>query len=140
MPEYELTENAKSALRTLSVILYVISLFLLTGAGLGVICLLMGWFELLASPLQGIAWLANPALFAAWLLISARRRAAARTLSIVALALGISWMFHHDAITNEGGSPETVPLKVGYWVWLISLMLSVISAFAAVRNVDETQR
>jgi hypothetical protein len=109
-----------------------------TGAGVGLLCLLMGWFEIASSPLEGVAWLANPLLFFAWGSMAARLGNAARALSIVALVLGGSWILHHKAITNEGGIPEIVPLKVGYWVWLISLVLAAISAFG-VRYGAETE-
>jgi len=136
MFDYELTDKAKRTLLTLSVVLYAISLFLFSGAGLGLLCLLLGWFELFSSPLNGVAWLANPAVFSAWLSVSARWSTAARVLSIVAVALGGSWIFRHNAITNEGGIPEMVPLKVGYWVWLTSLTLTVFSAFFGVRDAE----
>jgi hypothetical protein len=135
---YELTDKATKILRTLSVVLYLVSLVLPTGAGFGLLCLLMGWFELASSPLEGVAWLANPLLFLAWGSMAARMGNAARALSVVALVLGGSWIVHHRAITNEGGDPGNVPLGVGYWVWLISLVLAAISAFG-VRDKVETE-
>jgi hypothetical protein len=102
---YELTDKATKTLRTLSVVLYLVSLVLPTGAGLGLLCLLMGWFEIASSPLEGVAWLANPLLFFAWGSMAARLGNAARALSVVALVFGGSWILHHKAITNEGGIP-----------------------------------
>jgi hypothetical protein len=138
MSDYELTDNAKRTLLRLSMLLYAAALFLPTGAGLGLLCLLMGWFEVFSSPKDGLAWLANPVLFVTWGLITARRRGAARAVSLVALVLGGSWILQHKAITSEAGFTEWVPLKVGYWIWLVSLMLAAFSAFFGVRDRAET--
>lgn len=88
--------------------------------------LLTGWMGVFF----GIyAWLANPLVFAAWLLMTKRLRAQAVVLAVLALLFGSSFLSQHQIVVNEGGGVEPVHLDaIGYWCWLASFGAALIGA------------
>lgn len=90
--------------------------------------LVFGWM-LLAGSDANIVWVANPALFIAWITILLNQRLAALLFSLGALAIGLAFLWFKNVVTNEGGviSPIT-GYKAGYWVWLASMGITVLSA------------
>jgi len=89
--------------------------------------LVFGWL-LLAGADANSVWLANPLLFVAWICVLLNGRLAALLFSLGALVLGLAFLSFDNVVTNEGG--VLLPItgyKVGYWVWLASMGLTVLS-------------
>jgi hypothetical protein len=97
--------------------------------GLGL--LLIGWVGLF----EGMcAWLANPTLFVAWiLLLSRRQRALARYFSAAAVALALSFLLHRRILRNEAGDyGRIIGYGAGYWLWTASCVVAL--AASCLRN------
>ncbi|WP_174975685.1 hypothetical protein [Burkholderia contaminans] len=127
--------RATTVLLAISVLLYLVAMFTApfrTGAPAphpwadGWQVLLMGWMGVLV----GIyAWLANPLVFAAWLLTAKRYRAQAVMLAGLALLFGMSFLSQHQIAVDEAGNVEPVHLDaIGYWCWLASFAVAVVGA------------
>lgn len=81
-----------------------------------------------------MSWLANPLLFAAWIAAFADRAVASVILGLAALAVGASFLFQTEVITNEGGLLNPITgLKEGYWLWLASMILACIAGALAAK-------
>jgi hypothetical protein len=127
-----------------SVGLYLVSLTLnafcaVTGGtercddSLGIALLAMGWLETIAiadvGPFVALPWFANPCLVAAWLFIFGRGRKIAVAFSGLGTLLGLSFLLGHSVQISEGGGPSPITgYRAGYWVWLGSLVLALVSA------------
>ncbi|MCA8277417.1 hypothetical protein LGN17_33560 [Burkholderia sp. AU30280] len=127
--------RAATALLAISVALYLVAMFTApfrTGApdphpwADGWQVLLTGWMGVLG----GIyAWLANPLVFAAWLLTVKRYRAQAVVLAVLALLFGMSFLSQRQIAVNEAGDVEPVHLDaIGYWCWLASFGVASVGA------------
>ncbi|OXI16063.1 hypothetical protein CFB43_37155 [Burkholderia sp. AU15512] len=127
--------RAATVLLAISVALYLVAMFTApfrTGAPAphpwadGWQVLLTGWMGVLA----GIyAWLANPLVFAAWLLTVKRHRAQAVVLAGLALLFGMSFLSQHQIAVDEAGNVEPVHLDaIGYWCWLASFAAAAVGA------------
>lgn len=99
-----------------------------------------GWsilvFGLLAidGTAANMSWFANPLLFVAWIAAFAGRAVASVILGLVALAVGSSFLFQTEVITNEGGLLNPITgLKEGYWLWLTSMALACIAGALAAK-------
>ena len=95
-----------------------------------------GWsiliFGILALPgsLANATWLANPILFASWIVIWQREKRLSVVLSSVALMFAAAFLLMGTVVTNEGGVPSPITgFKIGYWLWLGSM----VAAWAAAR-------
>jgi len=89
---------------------------------------LIGWLPLAAS---NLAWVANPLLFAAWHSIFTRRGKQAKSLSLFSLIAAGSFLAMQTVINNEGG--VAVPItgyNAGYWLWVTSIGVAFLAAFA----------
>ncbi|MBN3746967.1 hypothetical protein G3N96_16220 [Burkholderia sp. Se-20373] len=127
--------RATTVLLAISVLFYLVAMFTApfrTGAPAphpwadGWQVLLTGWMGVLA----GIyAWLANPLVFAAWLLTVKRYRAQAVVLAVLALLFGMSFLSQHQIAVDEAGNVEPVHLDaIGYWCWLASFGAAAVGA------------
>ena len=132
------------ALLLASVGLYLVSLTLnafcaVTGGtercddSLGVGVLALGWMELIAigdvGPFVALPWFANPCLFAAWVFVLGRARKIALALAALGALLGLSFLLGHSVQISEGAGPSPITgYLAGYWVWLGSLFLALLSA------------
>nr|WP_144020746.1 hypothetical protein [Burkholderia sp. AU33423] len=127
--------RATTVLLAISVALYLVAMFTApfrTGAPAphpwadGWQVLLTGWMGVLV----GIyAWLANPLVFAAWLLTAKRYRAQAVVLAGLALLFGMSFLSQHQIAVDEAGNVEPVHLDaIGYWCWLASFGVASVGA------------
>jgi len=91
-----------------------------------------GWYLLLIG-LIGVfdgyfEWLANPVLTAAWVFSFAGKDKIALMLGIGASAFMLAFLFRHTIIANEAGHYEKiVSYGAGYWLWLTSGVLTVVS-------------
>jgi len=127
-----------------SVGLYLVSLTLnafcaVTGGtercddSLGAAVLAMGWLETIAigdvGPFVALPWFANPCLFAAWAFVLGRARKIALASAGLGALLGLSFLLGHSVQISEGGGPSPITAyRAGYWVWLGSLVLALVSA------------
>ena len=97
--------------------------------------LVMGAFAILGGGLAEWAiWLANP-LYILSLILFIRSNKKSRTVSIVAAAIGLSFVLWKNILISESGSEATiVSLNAGYWLWLISLALSAAGILIRFRS------
>jgi hypothetical protein len=87
--------------------------------------LFSGGFGFFLSP-AGFTWLANPAIFIAWITFNKKTYASLIT-SAIAAALSVSFLFFHRIIATESGDfNKIISYKLGYWLWMASLVLMLI--------------
>ena len=90
--------------------------------------LAFGWL-VLAGADANMAWLANPMLLVAWISILLDRRLVALGFALGALVIGLSFLTFETVVTNEGGVASAITgYRLGYWVWLASMAVTVLSA------------
>jgi hypothetical protein len=99
----------------------------------GIALLALGWLETIAigdvGPFVVLAWYANPCLVAAWLFVLASGRKIAVAFGALGSLLALSFLLGHAVQVSEGGGPSPITAYLaGYWVWLGSLVLALISA------------
>jgi hypothetical protein len=114
----------------MSIFVYVVSLFFEAVKGWpGWSAVLLGWLPLLSFCPGNFTWTANPLILAAWLCIFFGSRPLALVLSIASLAVSASFLLCDRVINNEGGVPAPIGNRsLGYWLWLISMILAAVSA------------
>ena len=89
---------------------------------------LLGWFAVLTS-FAGISWLANPLLFAAWLMLRKNLKAS-MILSMLATLFALSFLLVDSIAANENGqSQQIVSHQLGYWLWLLSCTSTLLGTF-----------
>jgi hypothetical protein len=82
----------------------------------------MGFFASVA----GFSWLANPFILASWITLKKNRKKSL-ILSLIATLLSVSFLFFSEVVKDESGSPRQITAhKVGYWLWLSSMIVMVI--------------
>ena len=81
----------------------------------GIIGLLVGWIPLLKGELAALSWLANPLLFASWIIF--RCKWSAELLSYAATFFALLFLLFEEHYA------------IGYFLWLSSCILSSIGAF-----------
>jgi hypothetical protein len=130
--------NWAQAFVVASVICYLISLTsnaycMARGASCtgGLMAFIFGGFQLVADPLAGIPWLANPLLIAGWFLILlSPRRAVIPTVG--ALLCALMFLATPGVMADAGGNPHQVDsFERGYWLWLASCAFGVLGALTA---------
>jgi hypothetical protein len=85
---------------------------------MGLIGVFAGYFE----------WLANPVLLAAWIFSFAGKNKVALLLGILSAALMFAFLFRHMMIASEAPTYEKiVGYGAGYWLWLTSAGLMIVS-------------
>jgi hypothetical protein len=96
--------------------------------GLGL--LVMGWLGLFTGV---VAWLANPALAAAWILILFARRfdKSAVLAALCAVGLALSFLLHRTLIRDEAGNLANI---TGYWLWVASAATALLASIAVVAS------
>jgi len=95
------------------------------GSGTGL--LLIGWFAIGSG--AGFAWLANPVLFLAWRFVWSGERMASLVAAVVALLLMLAFPMVGWVITSAVGTLyEVTRYGLGYWLWLVSAVLVLLSA------------
>ncbi len=106
-----------------SVALYVPSLVLSPfGSYPGVFALLFGWLGIF-NVLSSVCWLANPLLMLAWAAIGSRQpRRWCFVAAASALVLGGSFLLMQTAMAGEGSPGPIGPVRLGYWLWLASMV------------------
>lgn len=113
--------------------------------GAFVLCLLMpgyyaegtnlyGWFlfifGLFGLPLGEIGWIANMALFMCWSTLTGAPRVVPLVCAIGAIVLALCFAAQDTAWSyNWSGKEAEFSLKIGYYTWVISMVLAAIAAF-----------
>lgn len=95
--------------------------------------LLVGWigvFERIP------AWLANPALAIAWVLMGLRRSGlAAFALTVASLGLALSFLYHQRIMTDEAGNYARITgYGAGYWLWIASMVVALIGCLVSLHR------
>ena len=84
--------------------------------------LIVGALGVVGVSFPNLIWLANPALFLAWILIWQRRARWAQILAGIALVLAASFMLAETIVASTSGMPSKITgLAIGYWFWLASI-------------------
>ena len=97
------------------------------GPGIGL--LLIGWFAIGSG--AGFSWLANPVLFLVWSFAWSGKRTVALVAAVVALLLMLSFPMVGWVITSAVGTlHEVTGYGLGYWLWVVSAVLALLSAIA----------
>jgi hypothetical protein len=88
-----------------------------------------------------VAWLANPALLAAWVCFYFKRFNISLWLGILAFILIISFLLHTTIIANEGGTRvEIIGYGLGFWLWLVSSLTTIVAALLGILNVKQNEK
>lgn len=100
--------------------------------------LFIGWM----GPATGhFAWLANPLIVAAQ--INSKRRKNYKSATIcgfAALGCGLSILLNDTILVNEAGSSNAFMLDIGYYVWMASIIATLVGVRceSVVRNQTTT--
>jgi len=126
-----------------SVILYLASLTqdgfcLLTGGSerrdnYGIFVVGLGWIETLfigdVGPFVALSWFANPCLIFAWPFLLGSGRRVAMVLAGLATGLSLAFLAGRAVQISEGGGPSPITsYGAGYWLWLASTVVALVSA------------
>jgi hypothetical protein len=135
----------KSKLKTVVLILsfglYLISLFNVcfcteSDCRISFEVLLLGWLPMLTGG-AAIAWLANPMLILAWLLL-AKNKKVAWFFGLLASIICISFLKFKVIIENEAGHYTAIKtVGLGYWLWLSSCLTTFIGSLT-IRAIKHT--
>ena len=88
---------------------------------------LSGWMGIFSGSLACVAWLANPLFFIAVILFLRNRKAAA-LICLLAFFFAASFLLAHTIITDEAGNYARITqYKAGYWLWLGSIGMLLIT-------------
>lgn len=91
--------------------------------------LLIGWVGVGSGTL---AWLANPALLLAWILLLNKKHSFSLLAAIAALVLMVSFLFQTTVISSEAPTySRIVGYGVGFWLWAGSAAVQAIGSAVA---------
>jgi hypothetical protein len=96
-------------------------------------CLLLlciGWIGLFG---RVYAWLANPALFAGWVLLVVRRSGRGAVMLVISLGFALSFLRETHWERDESGS-HTATITghaIGYWLWIASIATALVGCLVA---------
>jgi hypothetical protein len=94
----------------------------------GVIPLLLGWLGGL-SFFAARAWLANPFLFAAWILIALKSARLSLACGLMALLIASTFLAAREIPMDESGSSRPITgIGLGYWLWLASMAAAIAAS------------
>ena len=86
-----------------------------------------------ADPRVAFGWLANPLLWASWVLVFRSACGTAAVLAALAVLLGSSVQFGSRVVAS--GVTLSMPhLGEGYWLWLAALVVAVLAALLGLRR------
>jgi hypothetical protein len=133
---------AKRIFRRLSVVLFFISLpltaFIMgTESVSGFKALIYGWVGI--RRFSGVPWLANPLCLFTWFLFFSPKLEARRNAvftSAAAFLLSLSFLLVREIPPiSPGMKAAAVSAKVGYWLWLASMVSLFVSAILNLPNL-----
>jgi hypothetical protein len=114
-----------------SIALYLCSLaFPAADRFLGFECLVAGWFSLGAG--VGFGWLANPLIYATWLLLAIGKNVASLLVCLFAVILMLSTLAASGMVASTSG--DVTQIKVfgpGFWLWVGSALVALVCAAQA---------
>ena len=122
---------------TIAVTLYLLSL---TQTGIVVVTKWPGWAILLIGGLGVIignvanfAWLCNLLLIASWALLIDKKSGRAVLCSVAALLGAALFLLCQTVVVSEGGGPgyHIDSVGPGYWLWLGSMLVTVLASSVA---------
>jgi hypothetical protein len=91
--------------------------------------LLIGWLGIGET----FAWFANPMLLLTWILVWLRHGRFAIVTAFLASAFSLSFLLSKQILCDEGGGRSPIiGYGAGYWLWIASIAVALISAGAAV--------
>lgn len=91
--------------------------------------LLLGWIGIGSGT---IAWLANPALFLAWVFSLNKRPVPSLLSAIVALAFMVSFLVQQTVVTSEASTYSRIAgYGTGFWLWVVSAALQAVGSAVA---------
>ena len=95
--------------------------------------LLFGPLGLFVSFATNWTWLANPTLFAAWIMHLVGAKIMSAILSLAAFAIAVSFLFQREIMVNEAGLLLPITgYRIGYWIWLSSIAVSCFGSMATI--------
>ena len=72
------------------------------------------------------AWLANPFLFASWILSLLQKQMWVTVCAVVSAIFALSFLYHKEIIVDEGGSMAKISgYGLGYGLWLAASVLMI---------------
>ena len=91
---------------------------------------------------QGIfGWLANPLLFAAWISFAREAFGKSVAFSVAALAFALTFHLHHGSSFHDGSGMNTFGrAALGYWLWIASLLTTLLVAGVVSRSSKSIER
>ncbi len=115
---------------TASIVLYLLALTqdVMPGwPGYGV--LLIGWLTV-GSSVANTTWLANSALFAAWLLMLTRERKMALLCAGGAVVTAGVFFLCRFVVVDEGGGARPIgAFRLAHWLWFASTLCTFMAAY-----------
>jgi len=102
---------------------------------------LTGGISILGGGLfEWLVWLANPLYFVSIFLLLKRKKQSMKT-SILATVVAFAFLFWKNILVSENGrNAEIVALKLGYWLWLSSILVLTIGAIVYFGNVNDSKQ
>ena len=98
----------------------------------GWMALLFGWLGLLVGV---FAWLGNIFLFISWYEYFKEKYLNSLVWAVLALFISLSFLLYQEILTDEGGGKSPITgYGLGYWLWLISELFTVVSATIALTS------
>lgn len=91
-----------------------------------------GWLGIFTGMFE---WFANPFLWASWRYQWKSGYRSGLVCSGISLALALGFLVRSRIIVNEAGHyGDIVSKDIGYWVWIVSILLSLLGNFLASRS------
>jgi hypothetical protein len=100
--------------------------------------LLIGWLGIFSGELS---WFANPLLAASWVAAFVGEKSVAIVSAIAALILATTFLLRDTLIASEAPTYAKITgYGLGYWLWLLSIGLSMLSACATTQRRKEPNK
>lgn len=97
--------------------------------------LIMGWIGVLSGG-AAICWLANPLLWAAWMLFAKKPRVA-MFFSMGAFLMAFFFLLFTEVVANENNQTQRITeRKLGYWLWLGSTLVMLVGSYVQVYRLN----
>ncbi len=128
----------KIDLRKISILLYIIALFVPVFSGSdsnGISALFLGWVGLLVEfdPNIGLPWIAN--IFYFFNLIARKISIGIKiTFSLLTISLGLFAIGIEEVLVHEGGLKDPVEPGIGLLLWIASFVLLLIYQLLRLRE------
>lgn len=106
----------------------------------GLLNLIFGWIGIFMHHLSAFPWIANPILFASWIMFNKKPKISF-LLNIAAFILMLSFLFVDEIIVNEGSTiSKVIFYGFGYWMWLLSSFIMLLGNLIIYKNSREENK